>query len=272
MSSLKRKHSDPPDDSNHGNPADQPFASPHSKRRRFDLARNLSRLSLIEQAQAQAPIVQEQAVFQGSPLPSTVPDQDVNISPWLPPYPQEFSGDTTMDMDGEVVIPVINHPIVEEPIESTFTIPEVRMRHTSSYEPEKDRTSPLISRILSQIDAELIEHAPSGIIVTDLDSSEDEAESPLQTSTGSDSAYSVSQAFLSRVNPSKILIPLLKVPSQKLDSDASQALVLFRPSPWSAKDARELERIYRDRDEENPCKGQAEPRIEEPDADAMEVE
>ena len=150
MSSLKRKHLDSSDDSDHDNPADQSFAPrkyPHPKRRRYDIARNLSQLSLFEQTQAQAPIIQEQAFCQGSPLPSRVTDRDINNSPWFLPDSQG-PGDMNMDMDGEVDIPVINHPLIEEPIEQSPTIPEVRMRHSSSYEPEKDRTSCLRSHII----------------------------------------------------------------------------------------------------------------------------
>ena len=112
---------------------------------------------------------------------------------------------------------------------------------------------------------------PSGIVITDLDSSEDEADSPLQTFADCDSIYSVSNAFLSRVNATKISIPILKSLPPKLESDSSQALVLFRPSPWSAKDARELERIYHERDD-SVSERQVEPQIEEPETDAMEIE
>lgn len=141
MSSRKRKASDSPNDSDNDNATTQSFAHrnlPHSKRRRFDLARNLSRLSLFEQAQVQSPISQEHAVFQGGPLPSHPPDQGVNIYPWSPPYLQEPQEDTSMDTDGAPPISVI-HPIVEEPAGHATTISEVRMRNTSSYEPEKDR-------------------------------------------------------------------------------------------------------------------------------------
>ncbi|KAF8495852.1 hypothetical protein JB92DRAFT_2992101 [Gautieria morchelliformis] len=249
MASRKRKLSDSPDDSDHDNIAPQPFAPrtlPHSKRRRFDLARNLSRLSLFEQAQAHAPIVEEQAVKTPQPLPTS--DQDVDISPWSPSHLQGQSADAVMDTDGDMAVQVIAHPIVEEPPERAIGIREVRevrMRNTSSYEPEKDR-----------------------IIVTNLDSSDDESETSPETFAGNDNVYSVSPAFLSRIKTST---PLSKTLPPKPESD-SQALVLFKPSPWSAKDARELELIYRARDADNSSNDEAKPQIETPDADAMEIE
>jgi hypothetical protein len=141
MSTRKRKLSDSPDDSDHDSPPAQPYASrilPHSKRRRFDLARNLSRLSLFEQAQiqAQAPIIEEKDVFQENPPPSRVPGEEVNVSPRLPPNLQGASEDTIMVTDGDIQVV---YPIIEEPTEHAITIPEIRMRHSSSYEPEKDR-------------------------------------------------------------------------------------------------------------------------------------
>jgi hypothetical protein len=49
-------------------------------------------------------------------------------------------------------------------------------------------------------------------------------------------------------------------------------LVLFKPSPWSVKDARELELIYHARDADSSSKDEVKTQIETPDADAMEIE
>lgn len=118
----------------------------------------------------------------------------------------------------------------------------------------------------------LNEHTAPGIVITDLDSSEDEAEAPLQTSTGDD-RYSVSPALLSRISASKVSTPLIADILPTPEQHSSQALVLFRSSPWSAKDARELEGIYRARDDDKHRHHQDVPLIEEPaDADAMEIE
>jgi hypothetical protein len=153
MATRKRKLSDSPDDLDNDNIVPQPFVPrnlPHSKRRRFDLARNLSRLSLFEQAQAQAPIVEEQAVLQKTPQPLPVSEQDVDLAPWSPSHLKYQSDDAVMDTDGDMAIQVVAHPIVEEPAERAIGIREVRevrMRHTSSYEPEKDRTFPSTERL-----------------------------------------------------------------------------------------------------------------------------
>ena len=262
----KRKLTDADDDADYDSTPVLPYASrniPHSKRRRFDLARNLSQLSLFEQAQAQAqvPIIEE---YQTTPLPSTVTDKEVNISPWFPD-PQGVSEDTTMDTNGEIST---IRPIIEEPIEHAITIPDIRMRHTSSYEPEKDRKLPSIPHLPLYINEALIKHPPSGIVVTDLDSSEDEADTPPETS--SDDQYSVSHALLSRINEAKASASLIKDIPPTPQSDPSQALVLFRPSPWSAKDPRELEGIYRARDEDKHHIDQTDPQTE--DTDAMDIE
>jgi len=84
--------------------------------------------------------------------------------------------------------------------------------------------------------------------------------------------YSVSTAFLARIKGSNALTPLMKPVIPNPDSDPSRALVLFTPSPWSAKDSRELEGIYRVRDNDRQTRNPIVSEAPEVDADAMEVE
>ncbi|KAF8578007.1 hypothetical protein K439DRAFT_1639206 [Ramaria rubella] len=177
-------------------------------------------------------------------------DEDVRLSPWSSTSPQELPAQSTMDMDDDVPTLDTVKPIIEEPTEPTSSIPEIRMRHSSSYEPEKDR-----------------------IVVTDLDSSEDEEDSTSHNYACDDS-FSLSSAFISRVNASSSTVSsILKNVALSSDSDPSRALILFNPSPWSVKDARELENIYHRRDTDKRSLDPVVIEVEELDtADAMDIE
>ncbi|RDB25438.1 hypothetical protein Hypma_008113 [Hypsizygus marmoreus] len=85
-------------------------------------------------------------------------------------------------------------PSIEEP-----TVPEVKMKSSSWYEPERDR-----------------------IVVTDLDSSSDEDDENADPDTAS---ISISRALLRQISSRNATKPILLPPSQ------SQALVLFKPLP-----------------------------------------
>jgi len=126
---------------------------------------------------------------------------------------QQALSDADLDLDIQ--------PVVEEPESSA---PEVRMKNTSWYEPEKDR-----------------------IVILDLDSDEEEdADSAVQTSSNStQTELQVSSTLLSAIRRSTIPPPI--------PQNASQALVLYRPSQWT-----------------RPTNDIAE--TKSPDEDAMEIE
>lgn len=95
---------------------------------------------------------------------------------------------------------------------------EVHMHNSSWYEPEKDRTYTACHAVEGSAHMD-----GSGIVITDLDASDSEAE-------GDDDQDG-------RLKFSKSLLNALKrsaIPSSLLPSDpSSSALVLFRPSPWN---------------------------------------
>lgn len=248
MPSLKRKspedsESDSPQESI-SPPSSRPFAH-QPKRRRFDLSRNLSLLSLVEPKIQTQPVIQEPPSYEETtPSSGDSVQSDLDISPW---NGQSRQGPyTSPDMDMDTPIYDGAQPVVEEPFEKAASIHEVHMHNSSSYEPEKDR-----------------------IVVTDLDSSEDESETNSETSPD-DSGFTVSPAFLSRIQLSKP--PLLK-PLPPSDCADSRALVLFRPSPWSAQNTQQLNQYYSQRDSEQKDNNMeyTAPPVEE-ESDAMEIE
>lgn len=99
--------------------------------------------------------------------------------------------------------PYSYYPAPEEVEEYTPPTREVHMHNSSWYEPEKDR-----------------------IIVTDLDASDSEAEP--DTDADADGSLKLSSALYDALKRSAI--PGLSLPREQ----ASSALVLFRPSPWSS--------------------------------------
>lgn len=142
MPTLKRKYSDDGSegDSTPSPPATSPCspgrASHHlPKRRRYDLSRNLSRLSLFERIYPiiEEPQQQQRESFPMSDAPLDLPTMITEVSRPLD------SGFEEMDADVDIPNRTIT-AIVEEPIEFEPSVPQVRMRGCSSYEPEKDRT------------------------------------------------------------------------------------------------------------------------------------
>jgi len=133
--------------------------------------------------------------------------------------------------------------VVEEP--AAKAIPEIHMHHSSSYEPEKDR-----------------------IVITDLDSSEDESENA--EGSFADESFAVSPAILAHLHSSKT--SMLKNIVLPPTSNDSRALVLFRPSPWAAQDAHQLDGYYRERDKERIKYKEMATAEQQVDEDAMDVE
>jgi len=114
-----------------------------------------------------------------------------------------------VDYDSSSMLPFIQPDSVEEPHSSTppEQVPEIRMKGSSWYEPEPDR-----------------------IVVTDLDSSEDEEESePLHPV--------ISPALLERIRRRELSVP---VPELSLQNQ--QALVLYRPLNRPSTTAEEEEK------------------------------
>ncbi|KAF8513165.1 hypothetical protein BU17DRAFT_95655 [Hysterangium stoloniferum] len=243
MPTRKRKLSE--DENDHSPSRSPPRILPLPKRRRFDLSRNLSRLSLFEGIQ---PVIEEPSI-----LPST------SLTSSLSAESEVDTEDPAMEVESEEPLhrptsiqPVIEEPRVDLPTNPPIT-PEVRMRHSSSYEPEKDR-----------------------IIITDLDSSEDESEEPVTQSAVSASenneSYTVSSAYLARISKAGPTLPKSIIP----DDGMSRALVVFKPLAWSAKDTHELHEMYQARDTDDstphPPSATSEVSIQSIDPDAMDVE
>lgn len=121
---------------------------------------------------------------------------------------------------------------VEEPIH------DVKMKRSTWYEPEPDR-KPL------PCPAQARPHRSAGIVVTDLDSSDDEDDEQ-------DTTLSISPALIDRIR-SRQLVSSLPTPT-------THALVLYRPLPIPEKPAEQQQ-------------AQPEPEPEPPrDDDAMDVE
>ncbi|KIJ49568.1 hypothetical protein M422DRAFT_27937 [Sphaerobolus stellatus SS14] len=249
MPTLKRKHS--PDDSSESD-SPQQFASrpsrplPHQpKRRRYDISRNLSRLSLIEQIQTQ-PVIQEPSYEDFRPGGEYMGHDDLDIRSWSPPSQQEDTySQSTMDTD--VPLYAGARPVVEEPTEKNPAIPEIHMHHSSSYEPEKDR-----------------------IVVTDLDSSEDESET---NESSANDGFTVSPAYLAHINATKSTPPILKPVIPQPDAGDSRALVLFRPPPWTPPSQQLGESYTSDNNNTQDIEVEpSTPQVVESDPDAMDIE
>lgn len=123
----------------------------------------------------------------------------------------------TLDAPMAPPVPV---PVVEEPPMPprpvTPTVPEITMKTSSWYEPERDRACALISNMRPELRL-----APVGIVITDLDSySDDEADASAETDTRTDAPV-ISPALIKRLATR----PLNTLPAQP----QTQALVLFRP-------------------------------------------
>lgn len=110
---------------------------------------------------------------------------------------------------------VIRPSSIEEP-----SIPEVKMKSSSWYEPEPDRMWSVKSHCVHQLtDA-------TGIVITDLDSSDDEDDENADPDTAS---LSISRALLKRISEHSRDLTTPGIPPRPV----SQALVLFKPLPMA---------------------------------------
>ncbi|KAK7035282.1 hypothetical protein VNI00_012049 [Paramarasmius palmivorus] len=203
---MKRKHSQ-----SSSPEAESP--DPPKRPRVTHLERGFSNLSLNNFAYGTniAPDIPNSGV---SPLASA------STSSW----PQPSFSATEMDIELSESFPPSHYTItqpdsVEEPTSPSATIPEIKMKGSSWYEPEPDREPS------SSIRRDLPSHSnPSfprraGIVVTDLDSSDDEDGSDDQ-----DGPLTISPALLQRIRERDMLKASLPT-----DSTQSQALILYRP-------------------------------------------
>ncbi|KAI0045940.1 hypothetical protein FA95DRAFT_76978 [Auriscalpium vulgare] len=174
--------SPPSDDGVYAHAAAQPHArEPVKKRQRLAaLEHGLAGLNLVP------PNVNLNANAQWrAPPPDDLSPMDLSDEPVL-----ELSPSSVSAPDGDIV----RTTDIEEPPE----LPEVRMRSSSWYEPEKDR-----------------------IVITDLDASSDEE---ADDAVG----HSVAPAFLARLRRT-LAGPAPMLPPPGEPADARKALVLFRP-------------------------------------------
>lgn len=199
--SMKRRRSSSSEDDS----IDLSPSSAGSKRRRVTaLERGLSNLSL-QHLQPTSPAV-------------VTTSHPVSVSPHSPHYstilPTPSNSDiTAMEVDcfdSSSMLPFIQPDSVEEPPSP----PDIRMKGSSWYEPEPDRESSSVS-FQSHQDSKTRRF--TGIVVTDLDSSDDEEESE-------PSHPVISPALLEHIRKRErsTSIPELLPPNQ-------QALVLYRP-------------------------------------------
>jgi hypothetical protein len=104
-----------------------------------------------------------------------------------------------------------------------------------------------------------------------MDGSDDESEDSGNLTPGAnDESYAVSSAYLTRIlkTRSKLLEPV--VPT---DDNLSRALVVFKPSPWSAKDTYDLDGMSEAQDMANSSPvATSEVSVTLADPDAMDIE
>ena len=170
--------------------------APLPKRRRMsNLERGFAQMSLGFSDLADIPVVPV------DPPPSTITVTPMDAD-MLPASSSTYSSTST---------PVHQLPYtVEEPV-----VPEVKMKTSSWYEPERDRMSSLRSR-RSAADV-----PRTGIVITDLDSFTEEDEEE-------DGDVSINSALLDAIR-SNTIDNSTKTPTPA--PSTSQALVLFRPLP-----------------------------------------
>ncbi|EGO00204.1 hypothetical protein SERLA73DRAFT_180670 [Serpula lacrymans var. lacrymans S7.3] len=123
------------------------------------------------------------------------------------PYTHHARSPSAME-DDSVAPGVVLPTLVEEPTSPELEIPEVRMKSSSWYEPEKDR-----------------------IVVTDLDGSDDE--DGQDRGAEARGTVVISPALLDRIRENaKSTASLKELPTP--DHDPSKALVLFKPLPLTS--------------------------------------
>ncbi|KAJ3724981.1 hypothetical protein DFJ43DRAFT_1090104 [Lentinula guzmanii] len=187
--SMKRRHSSssPEDEA----PLDVSPAS--AKRRRVTaLERGFSNLSL-HHIQHGAPTSTSFTAPTYYPDSGSIPPPSYLIhTTSSPPPPSDTL--TAMEVEYSSMSPSIQPDSVEEPSSPSLLLPEIQMKSSSWYEPEPDR-----------------------IVVTDLDSSDDEDEAELVNPV-------VSPTLLERIRQRELFntVPVPSLPNQ-------QALVLYRP-------------------------------------------
>lgn len=200
-------------------PDPRPLA-PRPKRRRYDnIEHGLAQMTLNRASLSPPPpSVWLRSVVE---LPSEVQVPPPNAYTEPPPTAYAPSVEAlhtppaglTYDLRSPVVLP----GSVEEPVspeETSNEIPDVRMKIPHWYEPEKDRMYCPWSAC-----SMLPSPRPAGIVITDLEDSDTEAEEDAKPCAG----FTVSPALLHRLPIHAPSLPSFVEP------DSSKALVLFRP-------------------------------------------
>jgi len=255
---MKRKHRDtvsPEEDlppspvtTSRATISTKPSSPPPAKRRRCSLENGFAHLSLnsAPYVTSSPPITQEPLAVSGPPNYYAESASSASSSPAsLDSYPhvQDVTSEGIMDaepyfVDLSAAMQDLSTYTVEEP-----QIPEVNMKTSSWYEPERDR-----------------------IVVTDIDSfaqSDDEGEDNSSTN-----GHHINPALLSRIRATATqAAPISLLPP---NSSNSQALILFKPLPIVGD---ELERIQEERARlarEAELAGAQQTKMEEDDA--MDIE
>lgn len=188
--------------------------------------------------------------------------QDMSLQQ-LPPHPAPEQLPIVEEPDDDAITPGYSYYGDIEDLTPSPTR-EVRMHNASWYEPEKDST--FCTQSSASADAHMTR---PGIIITDLDASDDEGEDLGADTTHTPEELQISPAVLDALRRSRAA---LRVPVLTSHYDAS-ALVLYRPSPWrhtpqslTALDEPQIE-VLEDVDFSMPSDG-AEPM----DVDMMDVD
>jgi hypothetical protein len=154
-------------------------------------------------------------------------------------------------MDSEDTYPIIHPTSIEEPTSPDLSgLPlsgnepnDIKMKSQSWYEPEKDRMSPL-HYLMTRLRCLIYD---LGIVITDLDDSDDEAESDTPV-------VDISTALLDRIKDPRTLASVsIPFPS------TSTALVLFRPLPFGSKEVADDDEPADVKDPPDDCAMDVEP-------------
>ncbi|KII92341.1 hypothetical protein PLICRDRAFT_172444 [Plicaturopsis crispa FD-325 SS-3] len=196
-----------------------------------------------------------QGLQPSTPIYTTSPTSSVSEFSHAPsisevPIPLHTVSDAS-PMDADSSLPVVRPRSVEEP-------PDVKMKGSSWYEPEKDRESR--PPLPASHDANTPSVRP-GIVVTDLDDSDDDSERDARSEAG----IAISTALLERIRARAAVGNSLDTPPPPVD-DSSKALVLFRPLPtaqWAAEASTDPDEDETREVEERPLT---------PGSDAMDVD
>ncbi|KAJ3713335.1 hypothetical protein C8R42DRAFT_294759 [Lentinula raphanica] len=211
--SMKRRHSSSSPETD-----DVPLnVSPVSpKRRRVTaLERGFSNLSLHH--------VQPEASTSTSFVSPPTSPPNINYPPPYPgpihtPIPLSSSSSssdtlTAMEVEYSSTTPTIQPDSVEEPTSPSLSLPEVRMKGSSWYEPEPDREFPKSLSVPQSTKSRF-----SGIVVTDLDSSDEEDEDEVEPVLNP----IVSPALLERIRQRELL-STVSMPSTYIEPEDEQS-------------------------------------------------